>query len=154
MEQHTAIDYLLRHVADTFSRQLDQVVQEQVGIGMSQYRILRLQNEQPTILQSSIATHLGQTEPSISRQIKLLFEKGLLVSDVNEQNRREKHNELTSKGIKMLANADTAIQRFTAGMFGSVSDKQQKQLLEALAVLHQKTCLQGRPYACDFSFDQ
>lgn len=152
MEQLAAIDYLMRHVAETLGQQLDQVVQEQVGIGMAQYRILKLQNEQPDILQSGMAAQLGQTEPSITRQVKLLTDKGMLISAVNGQNKRQKQNQLTARGSQMLANADTAIQRFVTLMFIDVSDKQQKQLLDVLALLHQKTCQPGRPYACDFMF--
>lgn len=152
MEQPAAIDYLMRHVAETLGQQLDQIVQEQVGIGMAQYRILKLQNEQPDILQSGMAAQLGQTEPSITRQVKLLTDKGMLVSTINDQNKRQKQNQLTTRGSQMFANAETAIQRFITSMFADVPDKQQKQLLEVLALLHQKTCQPGRPYACDFMF--
>lgn len=142
-------EYVLQHVADTLSRQLDQVILEQIGIGLSQYKILQALHADPEVRQHHIASRLGQTEASISRQIKLLKERGLLVSSVNPRNRREHLHAPTALGVKMLDNAATALNKYASGMFGAVGDKQRKQFIEALTVFHAWTCQPGKPYGCD-----
>jgi DNA-binding MarR family transcriptional regulator len=73
------IGYMLQHTASIMYRQSDQVLQERLGLGMSQYKILMILHEKPQIRQRVLADQLGQTEASISRQIKLLVERGMLV---------------------------------------------------------------------------
>src|SRR3954469_21502069 len=95
LETKPAIGYLLQHVAQTVGQQSNQALQEQLGVGMAQFRILVLLQEQPQLRQRQLAGHLGQTEASISRQIKLLTEKGLLVVQINPKNKREHLTTLT-----------------------------------------------------------
>src|SRR6266545_1497160 len=94
------LGYLLEHTASIIHRQSDQVLQERLGIGLSQFKILMMLQWRPHT-QRELADSLGQTEASISRQIKLLVEKGMLTVTVNPQNRREHRTTPTAKGIKV-----------------------------------------------------
>ncbi|HXR49776.1 MAG TPA: winged helix-turn-helix domain-containing protein [Verrucomicrobiae bacterium] len=58
---------LLDHVAATVAKQSDQVLQEQLGIGLSQFKILQVLQAEPRTPQREIARSLAQTEASISR---------------------------------------------------------------------------------------
>src|ERR1700755_3521534 len=89
--------YLLQHTATILMRQSDQVLQERLGIGMSQFRVLLMLQRNANSQQRKLAECLGQTEASISRQIKLLCEKSLLAVRVNPQSRREHIAVLTPK---------------------------------------------------------
>ena len=116
MEPVGSIPYLLQHAATMMIRQSDQILQERLGIGMSQLRILMMLADSPGIRQRKLAENLGQTEASVSRQIKLLQEKRMLSVRVNPDSRREHLTEPTKKGATItqaaLAVLDVGRGRF------------------------------------------
>ncbi len=135
MEYPSNINDLLQRLSVFIERHTDQVLQERIGIGVAQFKVLQLLYGQPQIRQAHIAAALGQTEASISRQIKLLSQKGLLVSSVDSKNRREHIHELTPIGTKMTLAAAEVMQQTLQGVFAEMGEKQQKQLFELLASL-------------------
>lgn len=140
MSSTNNIGYLLQHIAAVLGHQTDQVLQERLGIGFSQYKILSVLHESPNIQQRQIAITLGQTEASISRQIKLLITQGLLSSKVYPQNRREHVTALTPRGERFIDEALRVINTYHAPAFRHLSEKQQVQLLEHLNALHDALC--------------
>lgn len=147
------IGYLLQHLSSTLARQSDQVLQERLGIGFSQFKILMVLQRNPSVQQKQIADALGQTEASISRQIKLLYNQSLLSSRVSAQNRREHVTMLTLKGERMISEALNVLNDYHAPMFARLSAKQQQQLVEALVLMHQEACRKDKPGACDHPFN-
>ena len=145
--------YLLTHTATILLRQSDQVLQERLGIGMSQFKILMMVQHTPNVQQRKLAECLGQTEASISRQIKLLCEKGLLAIHVNPKSRREHITVPTPKGIKLTNAAAEVLEQYHQPMFDLATDKQRQQLEELLQLFHGYICSSGKPYACDHPFD-
>lgn len=139
--------YLLHHTAATLHRQADQILQEQLGIGMSQFKILTLLQE-GALHQRQIAGQLAQTEASISRQAKLLVEKGMVQAHINPQNRREHVTLLTSKGMKITQAASDILATFHEPVFDMLSPKQKQQLVVILQDLHRDVCHEGKPHAC------
>ena len=135
MEYSSQITDVLQRIAVATERHTDQVLQERIGIGMAQFKVLWLLHSQPEMRQAHMATYLNQTEASISRQIKLLASKGLVVSAVNTKNRREHIHTLTPIGVKMTVAANDVMQQTQQTFFAEMSDKQQKQLLELLTSL-------------------
>ncbi len=140
MRPSNNVGYLLQRLAFMLNRQSDQVLQEQLGIGFSQFKILMVLGWNPSVRQRHIADKLGQTEAGISRQIKLLKELGLLTTQVNPKNRREHITVPTSKGERMTEKAMELLNQYYAPMLGQLSDKQQEKLLESLTILHDFVC--------------
>jgi DNA-binding MarR family transcriptional regulator len=145
--------YLLTHTATILLRQSDQVLQERLGIGMSQFKILIMLQHESNVQQRKLAEFLGQTEASISRQIKLLTEKGLLAIRVNPKSRREHITVPTAKGIKMTQAATEVLEQYHGPMLAHLSPKQHQQLDETLGAFHQYICMSGKQFACDHPFD-
>jgi len=152
MSPENAIGYLLQHVSSVLARQSDQILQEQLGIGMSQFKLLMILQHSPHIRQRQLADHLGQTEASISRQIKILHDKGLLTTRVNPENKRERVTMPTPKGIRMTEAARDRLARYNEPMLETLTDKQRKQLAETLGQLHAWSCSPGKLIACDHPF--
>lgn len=152
MSSVISIGYLLQHTATILMRQSDQVLQERLGVGMSQFRLLMMLRSNPNVQQRKVAECLGQTEASISRQIKLLVEKGLLGVRVNPRSRREHVTMPTAKGLKITEAALEVLEQYHAQMFELLTPKQQAQLEESLTKFHKYCCGPGRPFACDHSF--
>lgn len=136
MNNATLIHTLLHHLSAVFGRESDQILQEQLGLTFSQFKILMVLADNPTTQQRQIAVALGQTEASVSRQIKLLKSKGLLESRTNPRNRREHRTALTARGERLTEAAQNVLKNFQSGALEHMSSKQQTQLVELLALVH------------------
>ena len=123
MEPTSKLTYLLQHLAAVTSRQADQVLQEQLGIGLSQYRILMVLEWSPHVKQKVIAGSLGQTEASISRQIKLLQSKGLLINRIDPTNKRSHITVPTALGMQITEAASTILRRNFGPEFAQIGEK-------------------------------
>ncbi len=148
------IGYLLQHLSATLAKQSDQMLMERLGIGFSQFKIMRIVQSYPTVTQRDIAERLGQTEASISRQVKLLQERGLLAVTISPENRREHHSSLTPKGTRIIEEVFKTLHETYAPMFDSLGDKRQKQLLETLGLMHEHLCVEGKIGACHKMYKQ
>ncbi len=143
------LNYLLTHLAAVMSKQTDQVLQEQLGIGLSQYRILMVLEWNPRIGQSAVASSLGQTEASVSRQIKLLKAKGLLSSQSDPLNKRRHITAPTPMGMQLTDAAVNVLRRSFGPEYSALGEDQLTQLLIGLQKLHRITCQSGKIGACD-----
>ncbi len=148
------LGYLLNHLAFVLSRQSDQVLQERLGVGFSQFKIMMVLRWNPNVQQKQIAERLGQTEASISRQIKLLFDQGLLQSVKRPENRREHITTLTSKGERFTDEALDILNNYHAPVFEKLNEKQQEILTQSLSQMHDEVCRSDRPNACQHMFEK
>ena len=57
------LTYLLHHVSSVMGKQSDQVLQEQLGIGLSQYKILMVLEWNPRVQQRAVARDLVMRRP-------------------------------------------------------------------------------------------
>lgn len=143
------LSYLIQHLAAVIGRQSDQVLQEQLGIGLSQYKILMVLEWNPRVQQRAIADSLGQTEASVSRQIRLLKAKKLLLAKQDPDNRRKHITAPTPLGMQLTEAATDILRRNFGQDFTNVGDDQLLQLVTGLQRLHKQVCRPGRPGACD-----
>lgn len=140
MKPTNNIGFLIQHLAFSLGRQNDQILQERLGIGFSQFKLLMIINWKSGVQQKYIAEKLGQTEASISRQIKLMFDDGLLQSTPRPGNRREHMTTLTKRGERIADQATEILNQHYKPMFDRLSPKQREQLLETLSVMHDYVC--------------
>jgi DNA-binding MarR family transcriptional regulator len=153
MDLSTSTGYLLQHTASILQRQLDHALQEELSIGMAQFKILMILQDKPGLQQSKLAEYLGQTEASISRQIKLLADRDLLHVTVDPHSRRTHIAAVSSEGAALTREVLAFLkQRFTP-VFDTLSHEQQLQLQESLRILHKYACASGKPFACDHPFN-
>lgn len=143
------LSYLIQHLADVIGKQSEQVLQEQLGIGLSQYRILMVLEWNPRVQQKSIASSLGQTEAAISRQIKLLKAKNLLVTKVDPSNRRKHITAPTTLGMQITEAAGNILRRSLGPDFAGINEDQLLQVAKGLQHLHRIVCQPGKLGACD-----
>lgn len=143
------LNYLIQHLAAVMGRQTDQVLQEQLGIGLSQFKILMVLEWNPRVGQRAIADSLGQSEAAVSRQIKLLKAKGLLVSKKDPANRRKHITTPTPLGMQITEAASAILRRSFSPDFAGLGDDQLTRLTASLQQLHRVICRPGRTGACD-----
>lgn len=151
---HTSanIGYIFQHVAAALSRQNDQVLQERLGIGYSQLKLLLVLGQSPYIQQRKIAESLGQTEASISRQIKLMTRKGLLRITINPNNRRQHLTTLTERGARLTDEATSILNAFHEPLMRRFTKKECANFQKMLLGIHLQICQPGKPGVCDRPF--
>lgn len=132
--------YLLHHLAALMDHQSDVVLQERFGIGFSQYKVLMILSQRQGIRQCQIADNLGQTEASISRQIKLMLSRGLVQSRKSEQSKREHRITLTGKGSRLIAVATDALNSYHGPVYARLGAREQQSLLNTLSIMHEEVC--------------
>lgn len=142
------LGYLLHHLAGVLDRQSDILLQERLDIGFSQFKILMALKWDQGVQQKQIASKLGQTEASVSRQIKMLHEIGYLTSVSSKDDRREKITGLSPKGESLVNKAMKALNEYHAPVFEKLSLSQQLALQDMLEVMHAQACQSERPGGC------
>jgi DNA-binding MarR family transcriptional regulator len=149
MQSGAVIGSIFGHVASMLHRQSDQMLQERLGIGMSQFNIMSTIEQRPQTKQRALAHMLGQTEASVSRQITLLKQKSLLTTHVDPAERRQHLAVLTVKGVKLTLAAREVLEQFYEQLLGGLSGREQEQLHSLLTKLHEQTCAPDKRLACD-----
>ncbi len=125
----------VHRLSSNLSRKYDQLLLERYGIGFSQYKIMHLLQNNEAMKQSSIATILGQTEASISRQVQIMVGYGFAIVTVNKLDKREHLVCITSKGLRLINEADKVISQKTSQIFKDIGHKQKIQLITALQAI-------------------
>lgn len=135
MSFKNSVGYLLHELAFLIDSHSDQVLRERLGIGYSQFKILMVLEPQNGTTQRAIAESLSQSEPSISRQVKILKDKGLVDANPSKSNKKERQISLTFQGEHMLERASYVLNNYHGPMFETLSEKQRQQLYENLSTL-------------------
>jgi DNA-binding MarR family transcriptional regulator len=143
------LTYLMQHLSAVVGKQADQMLLEQLGIGFSQYKILMVLEWNPRVQQRVIAESLGQTEASISRQIKLLQARNLLEAKPDKQNKRKHITTPTTLGMQVTEAATAIMRRNFGPEFARLGEDQLLNLISGLQRLHAIVCRPGRLGACD-----
>ncbi|HUP26728.1 MAG TPA: MarR family winged helix-turn-helix transcriptional regulator [Candidatus Limnocylindrales bacterium] len=143
MEPHANLAYLIHHVATLLERQAEKLLQERFAIGFSQFKILMALKWKTNVQQRQIADSLGQTEASVSRQIKMLQEQGLLANRISPENRRQRIISLTAKGDKLAQAAMTSLTNYQQTLFAGMGDVQRSDITTGLQIIHRQLCQTG-----------
>lgn len=125
---------LLLDVAAQMSKALDTQLKQICGAGLAQYRVMRTLHAEPRISQLTIATILGQTEASISRQIKLLQQEHLLSVHRHPADKRERIVLLTPRGTAALEAMQDVLAQYEQTRATSVDYSALRRNLDQLAV--------------------
>ncbi len=126
------IGYALHQLVFILDRQSDEALRSQLNIGYSQYKILLAAKKRSGLKQNDIASYLGQTEASVSRQIKLLKQDGMLAVRTDPNNRRARSIVLTDRGTDFAKQCVIILEQTHAATFGSLSFAEQKLMYELL----------------------
>jgi len=140
MDSSNKIDYILQHITSLLTRDSDQILLEQLGVGYSQYKILRVLSRETAVKQKFIAGLLGQTEASISRQIDLLIDKRLVTKVKDKNNKRVRLIKLTEKGKKISEATTQVLNKYHRSELAGFSQKKQNELLKLLEDFHNSIC--------------
>ena len=113
----------IQRLAFRIERHADQILLEKLGIGFSQFRIIHELERNPKAKQNQIARALGQTEASISRQVKIMRADRLMITSINPSNKREHITTLTPKGIRIKDAATESLEKLYKNIIEDLSVK-------------------------------
>ena len=130
--QQNSLGYTLHQLVFIIDHQSDDVLRRELGLGFSQFKILMAAKHSVGLKQNDIARHLGQTEASVSRQIKLMKADGLLSVQVDPENRRARSIVLTDRGADLGKRCAEVLEHTHASVFGSLGFAEQKLMRELL----------------------
>lgn len=115
--------WLLHNLTNSLHKSVDEAIKERVGIGLAQYKILEAVSYKGVAKQNELAAMLRQTEAGVSRQVKLLYKKGLLVY-ANESRKGGSDVTLTRIGEEVVRLAYQVVDGYTAVIESVVSPGQ------------------------------
>jgi len=96
------LTYLLQHLSD-------EALSGEVGVGLSQVRIMSALHSAVPRSQRFIAGQLSQTEANVSRQLRAMKKQGLVSIVKNKKDGRQRDVTLTSKGVKKYQKAQKVL---------------------------------------------
>ena len=137
MQPANVISFRIQNLAALLHKTSDRVLQKKLGIGMSQFKILVAVQSNRQLLQRHIALSLNQTEASISRQVKLLHRKQLLVTRLNPKDHRQHITTLAPKGQRLITTALEILEAFQSQFLVGLPKHQQTELLKSLENIEQ-----------------
>lgn len=132
MAQKYDIGTLLHIISSSLDGHSDYVLQHKLGISLSQFRVLLSLLNEDGQNQISIADNLSQSEPSISRQVKLLQQKHFVTINSSELSKRDKLVFLTNKGLMVSQSAVSILNSYYSPMFDNIGNNQQAELFGLL----------------------
>lgn len=136
MELNTNPGFLLHKIGALLERTSDGVLMQEFGLGYSQFKLLFALGHHPSLQQKEIAHYLGQTEASISRQIKLLKSTGLIEIVILPDNRKIHHIALTDKGSRLTTRALETLNQYYVPIFSGLTTADQQRLTSSLASIN------------------
>ena len=110
----------LLHLSYVLQHKAEQILDKEVGVGLSAVRIMSVLSSSKPSSQRDIAMELRQTEANVSRQLHSMKKHELVTITRNKKDSRQRDVLLSSKGAKSYANAEKLLK------------KQQKQFMGIL----------------------
>jgi len=120
----------IHKLAFLLEKRADESLRSELGIGFAQYKVLEAINQNMLARQNMVAAMLDQTEASISRQIKILQKKGLILVSEVMGNKRAKELSLTVIGDEMVRHAEELLDVTQAQVIGGLSYQEQRLFQE------------------------
>jgi DNA-binding MarR family transcriptional regulator len=128
--------FLLHKIGAMMEHISDKVLFEEFGIGFSQFKILFALEHHDGIRQKDIAGFLGQTEASISRQIKLLVAAKLVSVARGADDKKTHLITLTTRGRQIASDAFTLLNSHYGPVLSVLSPHDQLELASKLSKVH------------------
>lgn len=82
-----------------------------------------------------LADLLGLDKSTMSRTINNLVEAGLVIRDLNPENRRYVTIQLTESGMEAFKNIEETMKQYYKSIFSSIPENKRSQVLESLQLL-------------------
>ncbi|MCA9324082.1 winged helix-turn-helix transcriptional regulator [Candidatus Saccharibacteria bacterium] len=120
----------IHQLAFLLEKRADEALKTQVGLGFAQYKVLEAIGRNMLAKQNLVAELLDQTEASVSRQVKILEKKGLIIVGTVMHNRRARELSLTERGEEALRHCEETLDLAQSAVIGGLSYQEQRHFQE------------------------
>lgn len=97
---------------------------ETFNLNFTQFRILMQLNYDPNSNQKNLADCVGMTEGGLSKAILDLEEKGIIISKINSNNRRERNLNLTEQGKILFSEVSSELSQMSSNLFSVLKNQE------------------------------
>lgn len=111
------------------------------GFTVPQFRVLIFAHSRAQPSVSELAAHLGVSVPTASVAVDKLARAGMLRAQPTPDNRRRRSIELTAGGHRAVEQALAATTAAFADRLAALSEQEQSQVADALALLERRLAL-------------
>lgn|GEM_PF-3494525 len=129
---------LLHKLVYLMGQEANKKLIESFNLNFTQFRILMQLNYDPYSNQKSLASCVGMTEGGLSKAILDLEEKGVIVSNINPKNRRERHLNLTEKGKVLFDEVASELSLMSNNLFSALNPEELTNFTTSLQKLIQQ----------------
>ena len=130
--QGRELAYRIHQAVFLLDKALDKALQGRIGLGLSQFLVLKALVDLPHVPQKHVAAALDQTQAAVSRQVDILDGLGLVSRAQNPDNRREYVLALTKAGKARYAKAVLAMDAVLNETFRVLGNVEKGRILESL----------------------
>lgn len=99
----------LLHLTYILQQVSDEILLDEIGVGLSQARLMSVLHSSVPRSQRSIAVFLSQTEANVSRQLRAMKSAGLVSISKNKKDSRQRDVLLTRSGAAKYAKAEKVL---------------------------------------------
>lgn len=129
------LPYVLVNLAKQTSDVFSSTYKREFGITVAEWRVIAWVALDGTLTASEICKLSTMDKVKVSRAIKLLRDKKLVVERVNEEDNRVKHVSLTKKGEKLYAGIVPKAKRWEGELLEALSDTEYSELMNTFKKL-------------------
>jgi DNA-binding MarR family transcriptional regulator len=119
--------YLVRKVRQDFA------VEFQEFIPYSEFTVLRTLEDDKTLRVSDVAKRLNSTNSYVTLTSDKLVQKGYIIRERNDQDRRSVYLTLTDKGYKLVKEMDEVVYDYYNKTFSDISNE---DMMQVISILH------------------
>jgi DNA-binding MarR family transcriptional regulator len=134
---HQITGYQLAQASITTSGVFNAQVGEPLGLRRVEYTLLMLIHENPACSGARLARALDVTAPNITMWVDKLTQRGWIVREQNQSDRRSQHLRLTPEGEQVVADATQRLLEGERQALSRLSPAERAMLVE---LLHKVAC--------------
>jgi DNA-binding MarR family transcriptional regulator len=118
-------------------------VWEEMGLTMSQLRVLHHLNRQPGMTAGTLAERLGVRPSTVTGIVDRLVRHGLVERQADLQDRRVVRNNLTTRGAEVVTDISRAGRMFVTNILDRLADESLVELQRVLGGLNEEAVEMG-----------
>jgi DNA-binding MarR family transcriptional regulator len=134
------VPYLLGSVTNRITANAARNIQREFGVGVAEWRILAMLAIEPGATVARTSELSGIDQSAISRSLHALTKQGLVESEDNPDDRRQKFSRMTSAGQQLYNRILPRALLEERKLLSVLTTEQQRQLIDILRILHARLC--------------
>ena len=101
LDMTSFVTFRLSKLQNSLNAQAVSILKQNSDLSLVEWRIIQVVRMFDDMTSSMIADHVQMDKGQLSRKIKGMIEKGLLIAELNDQDKRSQKLELTQKSISL-----------------------------------------------------